>query len=293
MPGKLDPQLMEYLPWMVTGVVGVFVLALIFVYVAAVFRFILFEAVLYDRSELMKGWRRWQRQGTSYFLWTIGFGLACLTVMVVLIGGPIYLAWLAGIFVQPGNHIALIVIGGVLLFLVAAVLIVTSAVASLLAKDFVVPVMALEDRKVLDGWRRLFPMLGAEKGAFTIYVLMKIVLAVGSAVIFGIIDFLVLFALLIPLGIVAVVVVLVAIALGLSWTPLTVGAAVIACGAVLLLLVYVISFVSAPAMVFFQAYTLHFFGSRYPLLGDQLALTSVASKPAPLFPPAGAPLPAS
>ena len=53
---------------------------------------------------------------------------------------------------------------------------------------------------VLDAWRRLLPMLAAEKMAFTGYVLMKIVLAIGSAIIFGIITFLTLIILLIPSG---------------------------------------------------------------------------------------------
>ena len=67
------------------------------------------------------------------------------------------------------------------------------------------PIMAMEKVGVLDAWRRLLPMLAAEKMAFTGYVLMKIVLAMGSAIIFGIITFLTLIVLLIPLGIAAVI----------------------------------------------------------------------------------------
>jgi hypothetical protein len=98
---------------------------------------------------------------------------------------------------------------------------------------------------------------------------------------------------LIPLGIVALVAVLVGMAAGLAWTPVTVGLAIVAFGVVLLFLINVISFVSVPPMVFFQAYTLEFFGSRYLLLGEQLARTSPTPKLAPIVPPGAAPLPAS
>lgn len=292
-PNQVDPRLIEFLPWIVAGVVVIFALALVVVYVASVFRFVVFETVLYDRCELMNGWRRWQRQGSSYFLWLIGFGLACFLAVIVLIGGPLYLAWLAGVFSQPGEHIALLVLGGVLLFLLAATLILVSAVGSVFTKDFVVPVMALENVGVLAGWRRVLPMLAADKGAYVVYVLMKMVLAVGSALLFGIVNFVVLLGLLVPVGILGVVIVLVASAAGLFWNPVTISLAVIAAGAVVTALIYVVAFVSAPAMVFFQAFSLHFFGSRYPLLGDRLALTTPAPNPLPIVPPAAGPLPAT
>ena len=63
--------------------------------------------------------------------------------------------------------------------------------------------MAMEEVGVLAAWRRLLPMLRAEKCAFTGYVLMKIVLAIGSAIIVGIATFIVLIVLLIPLAVVA------------------------------------------------------------------------------------------
>jgi hypothetical protein len=284
---------MEFLPWIVVGVIVMFALGLAFVYVSCVFRFILFDSVLNDRCELGEGWRRWQKQGASYFLWTIGFGLAGFAAMVFLIGGPVYIAWLAGIFAEPRNHLALLIVGGVLLFFLALCLILVSAIAALFAKDFVIPVMALENRGVLDGWRRVLPMLTSEKGAYLVYLVMKIVLALASAMLFGIIDVLVLFVIIIPLGIAAVIVVLVGSAAGLSWNTLTLSAAVVAGGGVLMLLIFVMSFVSAPAMVFFQAYALQFFGSRYPLLGGQLALTSPPPKLPPPITGFVAPLPAS
>ena len=64
-------------------------------------------------------------------------------------------------------------------------------------------------------------------------------------------------------------------------------AAVVVLGTVALsAILYAIAFVSAPAMVFFQAYTLNFFGSRYAPLGALMA-------PSPPVPPVASPAPAS
>lgn len=292
-PETVDSRWLSFLPWILIGLALLMALALVFVYVASIFRFVLFETVVSGRCELMAGWRRWQRQGSSYFLWLIGFGLASLAAVLILVAGPVYLAWVAGIFAEPGEHILLLVFGGVLLIVVAACVILASALGALFAKDFVVPLMAMEDIGVLEGWRRVFPMLAADKKGYALYVLIKIALAVGSALLFGIIDFVAVLALLIPLGIVAVVAIVVGAALGLHWNTVTISAVVVAGGVVATVLLYLVSFVSAPAMVFFEAYSLHFFGSRYPRLGDRLAATPPAPKPSPIVPPASGPLPAT
>jgi hypothetical protein len=293
MPGRLGAAIIDYWPWFVASVVVFILLALAFVYVASVFRFVLFDSVLNDRCELAEGWRKWQPQGASYFLWTIGFGLASMVVMFVLVVGPIIMSWRAGIFTSPGDHILFLIFGGFVLLFLGLLLVCASALATVFAKDFVVPVMALENRGVLDGWRRVLPMMAAEKGAFSIYVLMKIGLAMGSAVLFGIVNAIVLIALIIPLGLTAVVVVLGGAAMGLTWTTFTICLAVLVGGVFLMLLIFVLSFISAPAMVFFQAYSLHFLGARYPRLDIELARTEPPQKIASPIPGGMNPLPAS
>jgi len=257
----------EFLPWILLGVAILIVLFLLWLYAASVYRFILFDSVLYNRCELRKGWQRWKPHGTSYFLWVLSLAVAVPALLLVLVGVPVFLAWRAHIFDQPKEHLALLILGGVGLFLLFLAVLLGAAIVALFAKDFVVPVMAMENLGVLDAWRRVLPMLGAEKMSYVGYVLMKIVLAVGSAIIFGIINLLAILMMLIPMGILGVAIYLLARAAGLTWTPTTMSLAVILGGAVVFFIFYVIAFISAPAMVFFQSYTLHFFGSRYPALG--------------------------
>ncbi len=129
-------------------------------------------------------------------------------------------------------------------------------------------------------------MLKAEKGAYAGYVLVKIILAVGSAILFGLLTLIAVIALLVPLSIAGYAGYAFVRAEGWLLNPLTLGMAVLAAGAALGLIVYVVAFVSAPAMVFFQAYVIHFLGSRYAALEERLPVlpgalpTSAASSPA-------------
>jgi hypothetical protein len=171
--------------------------------------------------------------------------------------------------------------------------VILSGLASLFARDFVVPFMAIEGVGVVEGWRRLFHSLQGQKGAYAIYVLMKIVLAVGAGIGFALIDIAVLIVLLIPILLIGLVAVLLGQAAGLTWNPATISIAVLA--GVLLAggLLFVMAMLSVPLAVFFQAYALYFLGSRYPQLGEKMTFpVKVAPSPGTL-PPAAAPLPAS
>ncbi|MGA3327802.1 MAG: hypothetical protein ABSF45_25360 [Terriglobia bacterium] len=272
-------KILPWLPWVLAGVALLFLFIFLWVYVASVYRFVLFDSVLYDRCELKGSWGRWEPCGRSYFYWCLAIFVATAVGSCLIIGAPLLIAWRAGLFHHPREHLAALILGGAALFFILLAFFVLSAVVALFAKDFCVPIMAMEKVGVMDAWRRLLPMLAAEKLAFTGYVLMKIVLAIGSAIIFGIITFLTLLVLLIPLGIAAVIVFFAGKGLGLTLNVATISALVIICGIILAGIIYIVAFISTPAMVFFQSYVLHFMGSRYPALG------AVVFPPPPETPP--------
>ena len=272
-------KILPWLPWIIGGVVLLFVLIFLWIYVASVYRFVLFESVLYDRCELKGSWGRWEPCGQSYFLWSFAIMMTMFVGTGVIVGTPLFIAWRTGVFRHPGEHLALLILGGVALLFLLLAFFVLGAVAALFAKDFCVPIMAMEKVGVLEAWRRLLPMLAAEKIAFAGYVLMKIVLAIGSAIIFGIITLLALIVVLIPLGVAGVILFFGGKALGLTMNAGVISALVALCGIIILGIFYLIALISTPAMVFFQSYVLHFFGSRYPALG------AVVFPPPPETPP--------
>ena len=263
-------KVLPYLPWILAGVVLLLVLVFLWIYAASVFRFVLFDSVLHDRCQFQGSWTRWEPCGRSYFLWSLALGALAMAGFAVVVGVPLLLAWRAGLFHHPGEHLAALILGGAALLFLLVAYAVLVAIIGLFAKDFCVPIMAMENVGVLDAWHRLLPMLGAEKMAFAGYVLMKIVLAIGAAIIFGITTLLALILLLIPLGIAGVIVFFGGRAIGLTLNAATISI-LVALGAIMLAgFIYLAGLINTPATVFFQSYVLHFIGSRYEPVGAAL-----------------------
>ncbi len=284
--------LKHYLPLLVLLVPLVFVLIFLWIYISSVFRFVLFDSILTDRCVIKEQWNRWRPAGLSFFLWRICFGLGVMLFLGVLAGAGFMAVFTSGALKNPRQHILFLVLGGIVAVLVLLAFIIVAALIAVFARDFVVPVMALENVGVVEGWRRVIPMLAAEKKAYAGYVLMKIVLIVGSTILFGIVTVVAVFLLFIPLSLAGVALYLFAKAEGLLWSFPAVAAAVILGAGVLAAILYVIAFISAPAMVFFQAYVIDFLGSRYAALGDRISPPPVPPTPAvpPSFPdPSGSP----
>jgi hypothetical protein len=135
-----------------------------------------------------------------------------------------------------------------------------------------------------------------EKGAYAVYVVMKIGLAIGAAIVVGIASAILVVVLAVPAVAVALAAVLAGKTAGLSWTVFTITAAVVAVCILFAVLLYLVSLVSVPVIVFFPAYAMYFFAARYrPLtvaLYREPPLAPVAipgGSPPPFSPP---PLPA-
>lgn len=130
-------------------------------------------------------------------------------------------------------------------------------------------------------------MINTDKSAYVVYVLMKVVLAVGSSILFAIVDLMVLLLLFVPLAILAFFGVLIGRLAdwNLSAVLLLSAFALLALAAIL----FVMGFVYAPGLVFFQSYAVEFFGARYEPLRSRL---SSAQPAAPLAAsPPRAPIP--
>ena len=106
-------------------------------------------------------------------------------------------------------------------------------------------------------------------------------MSIGAAVIVGIAAMIIILLTLIPIGGVGAVLVLMGKSGGLHWNLYTITLAVVVGSILLAVILYVVSLVSVPAIVFFPAYSIHFFAARYPALEAVL-------RPAPL-PPAEPP----
>ena len=155
------------------------------------------------------------------------------------------------------------------------------AVVHVFTKDFVVPQMALEGIGAIEGWRRLWPMIQQELSGYAIYAVMKVLLAIAAGILVGIASFLLVVVLAIP----AVAMVLVAVTAGktagLTWNVFTITIAIVVACVLLAIVMFLVSLLSVPVIVFFPAYAMYFFAARY----RRLALA--------LYPPQAPPLPAA
>jgi 4-amino-4-deoxy-L-arabinose transferase-like glycosyltransferase len=294
-PAHIPEHLGQFVGLIVMAIFAVIVLMVVFLYIHSVFRFILFDSVLRRECSISEGWRKWHRAGGRFFLWQIVFQIAMWLCLLVLIGVPLALAFAAGWMTNLREHIGRMILGVVLLVGLFLVFALAAAIVQVLAKDFLVPIMALEGLDFADGWHRLLAMMGREKGRYAGYLLLKLALSIAAGILFSIIAIIpVLFV-----GVPAVVAVVAGRAAGLGWNVTTVSLAIIFGSVLFFLLIYLVALVCVPATVFFPAYAMYFFASRYPNLDALLnpapappapEAPSVPESPPPLEPP---PLPPS
>jgi hypothetical protein len=289
--GSLGSALPGINPGLIAVLIALLILAglifwILFAYVSSVMRFILFDSVVIKRCEIRRSWSRRHGDGLRYFVWQILFTLAIGVGLTVLIGIPAVFALAVGWFHNAKQHMLPLILGGMLVFFAVMGFIMLSLLVHVFTKDFVVPQMALEKISAIEAWRRLLHMLNADKSSYAGYLGLKIVMAIGASVVVGIVTFIVLLVFLIPVGGFGVIAVMVGKTAGLTWNLYTITLAIVIGCIVLAVLLYVISLISVPAIVFFPAYSIYFFASRYPPLDAYLHPPLPMVPPVPPLPPA-------
>jgi hypothetical protein len=261
---NIDPAILGGL--IATLVVIGLVFVIVMMYVSSVMRFILFDSVLAKQCHIWQGWKRRQGPGWRYFLWQLGYLLAVLASLVVLLGIPAGIAFASGWFTAPGEHVLGLVLSGIVEFFLLFFFFVIAALVHVLTKDFVVPQMALEGIGAIDGWRRLWPMLQAEKGGYSVYILMKIVLAIGAGIVVGLASLILGLIVAIPTVALGIIAVLTGKTAGLTWNAFTITVAIVVGCVLCAAFFYMVSLIAVPAIVFFPAYAIYFFAARYQAL---------------------------
>jgi hypothetical protein len=266
--GHSNPLLLGLL----VGALGLVALILwiLFLYVSSVMRFVLFDSILEKECHIGRRWNRRQGVGLRYFVWKILIFLGMIAGIVILVGIPAAFGLAVGWLKNPSQHILPLVLGGIVLFFLFFAFMIALLILEVLSKDFLVPQMALEGISAFEAWRRLWPMLKQEKAGYAGYLGRKVLLALGAAVLVGIVTAILLILVLIPVGGIGVVAILAGKAAGLSWNAYTITVAVVVGSVVLAGILYLFSLISVPAIVFFPAYSIYFFAARYPALAAAL-----------------------
>jgi hypothetical protein len=272
-PGSLgiDPALLAALSALLGAVIiAGLAIGLILMYVGSVMRFVLFDSIITRECHIRWSWSRRLGNGWRYFVWKFLYLLLALAGIAVVVGIPLVVAFTKGWLREPKEHLPALVSGGVILFLLFLCFAIVTAVILVLTKDFVVPQMALENVGAMEGWRRLWPMMQAETGAYAAYVGLKIVLAIVAGIIIGIATLILGLIFVVPTVGLSLLAVLTGKTAGLTWNAHTIFLAVAVGTIVLAAFLYLVSLISVPAIVFFPAYSMYFFAGRYPRLAAAL-----------------------
>lgn len=262
-------------PMLYAGLIGLLVvLGVIFwfllIYANSVMRFVLFDAVVAKDCRVRQSWNGRQRAGFRFMGWQLLLFAVMIGGMTILVGIPAAIAFVLGWLKNPHQHIVPLVLGGIVLFFIFFAFLISTLIVAVLTKDFVVPQMALEDIGAFEGWRRLWVGMKADKGNYAAYLGMKILMALGAAMVLGIVSFIVILLVAIPLGGIGVIAVITGKTAGLTWNAYTITLAVIAGAFLIVVILYALALISVPLIVFFPAYSIHFFASRYRPLDSLL-----------------------
>jgi hypothetical protein len=299
----MGPNLSGIDPALLGGLVVVLILAglvlgIILMYISSVMRFVLFDSVLAKECHIRQNFNRRQGAGWRYFFWQVVYLLLTLAGLAILVGIPAGAAFALGWFTDPKAHMVPLVLCGLALLPVLVIFFLTVSVIFVLTKDFVVPQMALEGIGAFEGWRRLWPMIGREKGGYAGYIGMKIVMAIGAGIVIGIATIILGLIIAIPTVGLSIIAIVTGKSAGLAWNVYTITLAVVVGSILLAAFLYLLALISVPVIVFFPAYSIYFFAGRYPRLNAAIYPPSlppqsppVASSPfePPLMPPSPEP----
>lgn len=143
-------------------------------------KFMFLDNVLNNRAEIQLPWRRFRRQGNSLFLFSICFGIATLAVLATLALLLLLVAW-------PDisrHNFGLNALGAILLgiFCIASYMLVVACLLAFL-NDFIIPLMVLRACRVMTAWGLFLDIFKTHPGAFVLYLLFRLVLAMAVATI--------------------------------------------------------------------------------------------------------------
>jgi hypothetical protein len=260
----------DYFHFFVILAAVVIVIALVFQYLFCRFRFILFDTIVTGQPAIGHPWNKYGSQANRYFGFWLLYRLLNWAVLVEIVGVPLWHAYKNGMFSGDNSLPALLAAFapiGLGLILASAAF----AIASTLAKDFVMPVLALDDFTLGDAWSAVWRVVVSEPGAWAAYMALKLLSAFFAGIAFAIVFVIAM----IPAGIVVGIPAAILIVLGIVVLKMgsLLGGIILCCIAALLLAAAffcVFLLITAPISVFFASYALYFFGGRYPKLAALL-----------------------
>lgn len=275
-PRDVGPEVLDAfraaIEWLGANLAGLLVLAvglitvwivlwLVVFYIRSVFRFIFVDAIASpEEPGIGESWHRHTGQGLSLLLWYLLLGLVPLMLAIIAL---IPILSSIGLLASGKPLGAVLGIGGMfglmgLIFFAVLLL----AIGRALTDDLLVPAMYVRRCGVVAGWRHVARAWRGQLGNVVLFYLLKLLMAIGAAVVMAIVGLVSLVLLILPAASMAGAVGLIALS---GMDPQ--AAAMIFGGPALIALIlgglvfgYIVNVALLPVSVFFQAYSLAFVG---------------------------------
>jgi hypothetical protein len=170
--------------WLIAGIVVAvlagLIVGLVWLWVSSRGRFVFTDCVVRNRAAIKEPWREFQREGNSYFL----FSLLVAAAMIFLIGIILLLGWvplkaLAENGASWSGFEVPLILGGLVVFLIWLVF----ALFLALVTQFMVPVMYRRRCLAREAFLDVAKLIFARPGPFVLFLLFGMALALGVAVV--------------------------------------------------------------------------------------------------------------
>lgn len=172
-------------PILVIGVsvliLAVLVLIVLFAWLRARGRFMLIDCIVKNRGAIAEPWREFQKEGNSYFLFSLVVGLAFF-VIAVLLSVPLLLLVVKGryyFFIHRDQlNIYLISAIAAWVFIILVLVLVWALIA-----NFMTPVMYRRRCRAYEAFQTVIALIAANPGEILFYCLFLIVLALATVIV--------------------------------------------------------------------------------------------------------------
>ena len=259
------------------------ILHLYFFYLFSRIRFAFFDIVLNRGEFVAPAWRKYGPQSIRWTLFKIVLGTLITAVFALPLAAWFRQLLTAMTSFQPGQQpppqlVFSMLTGYFLLYFVIGLFFFITSLLS----DFIIPSLALENTTLPEAFRRLGHLIRSEPGQFTLYALLKLVLAIAGYIGLLFVFEIALHLTVLILGIIALLIGYLLHLIGVPIVVLTVLGVILAVAVYLFFLVYILLLLFGALLTFLESYTLYFLGGRYPMLGD---LLDRSTPPPPVLPP--------
>ena len=163
----------------IVGLVILFIVITVFVWISSRGKFMFLHNVANDKSDISEPWHEYRKEGNSLFIWQFIYGWFAFAVFMLFL---IY-CFVTGKNLYYGDYPKIVVFWSIAVMILMFIgYLIIFGYISMLANDFVVPVMYKYRIGIIRGWTKFLGLFFPHFFSFIGYGLFKFVLGIAVAI---------------------------------------------------------------------------------------------------------------